>query len=201
MIKVVTDIKDTSFWKQFTTQLWWFHFYQVLLLISKIPHFESNSQLRMLVIIPDSRCYWYQRYLILKAIHNSLRAFRILDLVVTDIKDTSFWKQFTTVLENYSNDLQLLLISKIPHFESNSQLCQTALLVLIRCYWYQRYLILKAIHNLIRLKIWIDVVVTDIKDTSFWKQFTTCHMMMLPQMQLLLISKIPHFESNSQQHP
>ena len=67
-----------------------------LLLISKIPHFESNSQLFILNSKAESRCYWYQRYLILKAIHNTDYLLYICIGVVTDIKDTSFWKQFTT---------------------------------------------------------------------------------------------------------
>ena len=144
---VVTDIKDTSFWKQFTTlspSLSWLY---KLLLISKIPHFESNSQQGLSSVCVLNCCYWYQRYLILKAIHNVISYWIRLKSVVTDIKDTSFWKQFTTM--------------------------ERKLRKMICCYWYQRYLILKAIHNESYLIQKYLLVVTDIKDTSFWKQFTT----------------------------
>ena len=144
---VVTDIKDTSFWKQFTT--YWKLFIRI------------------------SSCYWYQRYLILKAIHNRLSISLYSLQVVTDIKDTSFWKQFTTFNHETKFIDELLLISKIPHFESNSQLINTRGENTNCCYWYQRYLILKAIHNRYMVGILKTSVVTDIKDTSFWKQFTT----------------------------
>ena len=119
----------------------------LLLLISKIPHFESNSQQRL------------------------KGGKRIA--VVTDIKDTSFWKQFTTLYKNEKSNHLLLLISKIPHFESNSQQVMQCLHHEKSCYWYQRYLILKAIHNNALMICFSLTVVTDIKDTSFWKQFTT----------------------------
>ena len=144
---VVTDIKDTSFWKQFTTKNVDRILDSLLLLISKIPHFESNSQLS----------------------HGNI----LEGYVVTDIKDTSFWKQFTTCSIEIGKACLLLLISKIPHFESNSQRYGTRFRNNVRCYWYQRYLILKAIHNSFVFSTSILNVVTDIKDTSFWKQFTT----------------------------
>ena len=145
----------------------------MLLLISKIPHFESNSQQVNGMIFQMLSCYWYQRYLILKAIHNCCRTLRLIQIVVTDIKDTSFWKQFTTGFKLVVQGGLLLLISKIPHFESNSQLFSVLISVSFCCYWYQRYLILKAIHNWMAGEQWRLDVVTDIKDTSFWKQFTT----------------------------
>ena len=145
----------------------------VLLLISKIPHFESNSQHMPKRIFNAMSCYWYQRYLILKAIHNVVGLRNRAGFVVTDIKDTSFWKQFTTVFRDQNKISRLLLISKIPHFESNSQHGGSRSSRVLGCYWYQRYLILKAIHNTDESKETIEEVVTDIKDTSFWKQFTT----------------------------
>ena len=196
--RVVTDIKDTSFWKQFTTATINVVRVKRLLLISKIPHFESNSQRGTLKKYLDRSCYWYQRYLILKAIHNGIDFLFLIIGVVTDIKDTSFWKQFTTLIRFSWNIPLLLLISKIPHFESNSQLFLSDWIRYKCCYWYQRYLILKAIHNKDGATTGITGVVTDIKDTSFWKQFTTCLVAPLVDGWLLLISKIPHFESNSQ---
>ena len=144
---VVTDIKDTSFWKQFTTDEEGYRVYRELLLISKIPHFESNSQQSSSPSTIISGCYWYQRYLILKAIHNAVPNGGYRHYVVTDIKDTSFWKQFTTHIWKWTDGCKLLLISKIPHFESNSQHNTGWVYVSGCCYWYQRYLILKAIHN------------------------------------------------------
>ena len=174
-------------------------FLSKLLLISKIPHFESNSQPLIEFLSKMYRCYWYQRYLILKAIHNNHSSIDPWTHVVTDIKDTSFWKQFTTVANPDQPVVLLLLISKIPHFESNSQQNSEEVNASLRCYWYQRYLILKAIHNCHTPLQFHQQVVTDIKDTSFWKQFTTAMRKLSEMRGLLLISKIPHFESNSQQ--
>ena len=127
MFIVVVGIKDTEFWKQFTTCYCWGRLRVGLLLVSKILNSESNSQpiafacenscLLLLVskilnsesnsqhqaeasLLP-SRCCWYQRYWILKAIHNCPRLLILRVMVVVGIKDTEFWKQFTTIFFNY----------------------------------------------------------------------------------------------------
>ena len=118
-----------------------------MLLVSKILNSESNSQPAFLLSKRMFCCCWYQRYWILKAIHNRWREVYLRALVVVGIKDTEFWKQFTTCLA-YSK-------------RSNS------------CCWYQRYWILKAIHNTLLVMAFCNTVVVGIKDTEFWKQFTT----------------------------
>ena len=45
----------------------------------------------------------------------------VYTLVVVGIKDTEFWKQFTTYVPEYTKDGMLLLVSKILNSESNSQ--------------------------------------------------------------------------------
>ena len=119
---VVVGIKDTEFWKQFTTLqckgLWIFW----LLLVSKILNSESNSQPIYSTRINTLCCCWYQRYWILKAIHNSSLNIFLLALVVVGIKDTEFWKQFTTISCPSHYLVKLLLVSKILNSESNSQL-------------------------------------------------------------------------------
>ena len=119
---VVQNIKDTIFWKQFTTfKRFYFHF-DLLFRISKIQFFESNSQLNGL--------------------------YRVNSKVVQNIKDTIFWKQFTTPFTHKIISWQLFRISKIQFFESNSQLTGTIGRTQDGCSEYQRYNFLKAIHNI-----------------------------------------------------
>ena len=114
--------------------------------ISKIQFFESNSQQTSQVLA----------YLV----------------VVQNIKDTIFWKQFTTICTAICAERLLFRISKIQFFESNSQRACFSVLFLHSCSEYQRYNFLKAIHNRIQT------------------------IGRLPM--LFRISKIQFFESNSQ---
>jgi len=144
---VVQNIKDTIFWKQFTT--------------CKIncPYCACCSE--------------YQRYNFLKAIHNPRWPELWNGRVVQNIKDTIFWKQFTTDDWCSSTTSLLFRISKIQFFESNSQLAIVVCVPVWCCSEYQRYNFLKAIHNGRRTAHTWRPVVQNIKDTIFWKQFTT----------------------------
>ena len=147
MEMVVQNIKDTIFWKQFTTSFIGYVYVLPLFRISKIQFFESNSQLNVWGLSVYECCSEYQRYNFLKAIHNRSLYLSQTAVVVQNIKDTIFWKQFTTVIGCWCNIFRLFRISKIQFFESNSQLCSIL---------YGR-----------------KSVVQNIKDTIFWKQFTT----------------------------
>ena len=147
-LQVVVGIKDTEFWKQFTTILAVKVYPLELLLVSKILNSESNSQRAKIDCIINACCCWYQRYWILKAIHNYCIRFRAWTRVVVGIKDTEFWKQFTTAISSIYCSLWLLLVSKILNSESNSQQVIYTNCYPLGCCWYQRYWILKAIHNL-----------------------------------------------------
>ena len=119
----------------------------ILFTMSKIQIFESNSQrLQPLynIIMDCSRC---QRYKFLKAIHNLTSSLGLWEQTVHDVKDTNFWKQFTTAFWHMNKNYQLFTMSKIQIFESNSQ--------------HTHYL------------LYLVVTVHDVKDTNFWKQFTT----------------------------
>ena len=110
----------------------------------------------------------------MKAIHNHWkRRDRILQ-VVPNIKDTNYWKQFTTI--SYSEQLTVALfrISKILIIESNSQPASQ--------------------------RLWPSNVVPNIKDTNYWKQFTTAGNRLPRETRLFRISKILIIESNSQQN-
>ena len=114
---------------------------------TKIQTFESNSQHED----PNGRtqrgCFRLQRYKLLKAIHNDQVEIDLPEYVVSDYKDTNFWKQFTTGGMLVSVRAVLFQTTKIQTFESNSQ----PLLILLKLF----------------------AVVSDYKDTNFWKQFTT----------------------------
>ena len=147
----------------------------------------------------DSSCSEYQRYNFLKAIHNASLMFLVCLWVVQNIKDTIFWKQFTTFDYFTLRIIKLFRISKIQFFESNSQQFSGTCFKNSGCSEYQRYNFLKAIHNILvpfRIRGW---VVQNIKDTIFWKQFTTQNPLSKWHPLLFRISKIQFFESNSQQ--
>ena len=93
--RVVSDYKDTNFWKQFTT--WG--------MLSANIH----------------SCFRLQRYKFLKAIHNSSCPSERNGSVVSDYKDTNFWKQFTTIDQTQKLMPELFQTTKIQIFESNSQ--------------------------------------------------------------------------------
>ena len=144
----------------------------MLFRISKIQFFESNSQPGLLIHETKGGCSEYQRYNFLKAIHNfsvlrlclyllfriskiqffesnsqQTKISRELQTVVQNIKDTIFWKQFTTHSLPGFSSIMLFRISKIQFFESNSQHRVSSYLHVHRCSEYQRYNFLKAIHN------------------------------------------------------
>ena len=171
---VVSYIKDTNYWKQFTTQFP--EYFQNLLLfrISKIPIIESNSQRYFLLIDWIASCFVYQRYQLLKAIHNFSNNTEKLLRVVSYIKDTNYWKQFTTLDRSGQSNRKLFRISKIPIIESNSQHDKENDKYVLGCFVYQRYQLLKAIHNWNWKLTLTTFVVSYIKDTNYWKQFTTC---------------------------
>ena len=166
--------------------------------ISKIQFFESNSQRLLMSIVLAMSCSEYQRYNFLKAIHNLCWSVKYCKLVVQNIKDTIFWKQFTTQPVESPYTHPLFRISKIQFFESNSQLKVTTRLSWPSCSEYQRYNFLKAIHNEGVRGLKGKIVVQNIKDTIFWKQFTTCLQNQSNFSGLFRISKIQFFESNSQ---
>ena len=118
---VVSNIKDINFWKHFTT----------------IPAIKTTK----------IGCFEYQRYKLLKAIHNTATMSPTPTAVVSNIKDINFWKQFTTNSKNYK--------------------------LSVYCFEYQRYKLLKAIHNELKELNLPMPVVSNIKDINFWKQFTT----------------------------
>ena len=62
----------------------------MLLRISKIQTFESNSQLIVDTVAAMRRCSEYQRYKLLKAIHNPWDSFTMYFRVAQNIKDTNF---------------------------------------------------------------------------------------------------------------
>ena len=169
---VVQNIKDTIFWKQFTT------------LPETVRHLQGCSE--------------YQRYNFLKAIHNLASSITSSKDVVQNIKDTIFWKQFTTLSGRCPFSQTLFRISKIQFFESNSQPISRWYHSRFCCSEYQRYNFLKAIHNLcLNFNLSLQVV-QNIKDTIFWKQFTTTCPTTMKMQKLFRISKIQFFESNSQ---
>ena len=140
--------------------------------MSKIQIFESNSQPPSFPGKSVARCFRCQRYKFLKAIHNTPTRRGFAPTVVSDVKDTNFWKQFTTPRPNATARKQLFPMSKIQIFESNSQLFNDWNWINGSCFRCQRYKFLKAIHN---VRLWRHLV-----------------------QSLFPMSKIQIFESNSQ---
>ena len=170
--KVVPNIKDINFWEQFTTANFMMKFERKLFRISKISTFESNSQHTHFGSLSIGSCSEYQRYQLLRAIHNS-----------------SSWILMPR---------KLFRISKISTFESNSQHYGAVNASEGSCSEYQRYQLLRAIHNNIWSYGYHSSVVPNIKDINFWEQFTTKLQAQINAIPLFRISKISTFESNSQ---
>ena len=145
--KVVTDIAKILFWKQFTTWQCNFRRTRWLSLILQRYYFESNSQLLRCDYIRQPSCHWYCKDTILKAIHNNNTTAPCIRWVVTDIAKILFWKQFTTFIILPNSVLGLSLILQRYYFESNSQRNSTRQVCRLRCHWYCKDTILKAIHN------------------------------------------------------
>ena len=146
-IWVVPNIKDINFWEQFTTEMSERSLYWLLFRISKISTFESNSQQYFTSVTNAVGCSEYQRYQLLRAIHNSCSEVKSNNPVVPNIKDINFWEQFTTPRMTAIPRAALFRISKISTFESNSQPCTLPTLKNKGCSEYQRYQLLRAIHN------------------------------------------------------
>ena len=220
---VVSDYKDTNFWKQFTTTPLALQFQLLLFQTTKIQTFESNSQRPRGLLPTHQRCFRLQRYKLLKAIHNRLRQRKHIVVVVSDYKDTNFWKQFTTKALPLIPFEALFQTTKIQTFESNSQPSSCLPSATICCFRLQRYKLLKAIHNVTLSSCVLCVlfqttkiqtfesnsqrnpaenfageVVSDYKDTNFWKQFTTKPFSAPFSRLLFQTTKIQTFESNSQ---
>ena len=140
--------------------------------MSKIRTYESNSQLF---------CFWC-----------------VFGCVVPDVKDTNLWEQFTTCLRERELLQALFLMSKIRTYESNSQPCWVLDEAEECCSWCQRYELMRAIHNILKLMPSAHCVVPDVKDTNLWEQFTTPGACVRTRKSLFLMSKIRTYESNSQ---
>ena len=93
--------------------------------------------------------------------------------VVLYPKDTEKWKQFTTIIVQFTHNIVLFCIPKILKNESNSQQYKLLHLLDMRCFVSQRYWKMKAIHNCAVFGISDLCVVLYPKDTEKWKQFTT----------------------------
>ena len=197
-VTVVSDYKDTNFWKQFTTVEALTVTVLLLFQTTKIQIFESNSQPKVLGGQRFTGCFRLQRYKFLKAIHNVPVRKKNNSSVVSDYKDTNFWKQFTTIKEFYQELGGLFQTTKIQIFESNSQHKEARLPRYVCCFRLQRYKFLKAIHNINNQNAIVLAVVSDYKDTNFWKQFTTTWSCSTHSTSLFQTTKIQIFESNSQ---
>ena len=115
--------------------------------ITKIQIFESNSQRAICGYKSRLGCFRLQRYKLLKAIHNLHIVAKHGTAVVSDYKDTNFWKQFTTNWSAWWVQGGLFQTTKIQIFESNSQPHWIVEQSNNSCFRLQRYKLLKAIHN------------------------------------------------------
>jgi len=166
--------------------------------ISKILKNESNSQHCRYFCSSFVSCVISQRYSKMKAIHNDAHVWLVNTIVVSYLKDTQKWKQFTTIWLTEFTALKLCHISKILKNESNSQPIFIVMPFGSCCVISQRYSKMKAIHNGRSGKLPFRRVVSYLKDTQKWKQFTTRQSIADAIIELCHISKILKNESNSQ---
>ena len=144
-------------------------------------------------------CFRLQRYKLLKAIHNCTVQNVKIPKVVSDYKDTNFWKQFTTTCIGFPYHFRVVSDYKDTNFWKQFTTSCVLSASPKGCFRLQRYKLLKAIHNRHRKCEWAKWVVSDYKDTNFWKQFTTRTVVPIFAVRLFQTTKIQTFESNSQQ--
>ena len=171
----------------------------MLFIKSKIQFFESKSQLISISWAFRNCCLSSQRYNFLKANHNQTAIVGNIKEVVYQVKDTIFWKQITTLMDQHQAFRLLFIKSKIQFFESKSQPQFDISDFEYSCLSSQRYNFLKANHNKSVTQYVVTPVVYQVKDTIFWKQITTIHAYRLDYLLLFIKSKIQFFESKSQQ--
>ena len=102
ILSVVLYPKDTEKWKQFTTPMDEAKAFKTLFCIPKILKNESNSQQNSYHYQKRKGCFVSQRYWKMKAIHNRRREMLPILFVVLYPKDTEKWKQFTTIISEFS---------------------------------------------------------------------------------------------------
>ena len=118
-------------------------------------------------------CIRYVKDTILKAIYNQTLPKSKFLITVFDMSKIQFWKQFTTVVNNYIPELRLYSICQRYNFESNLQRAITAFSTYKNCIRYVKDTILKAIYNVDGAYELPFVTVFDMSKIQFWKQFTT----------------------------
>ena len=167
-----SEYQRYNFWKQFTTVRCIYPCNCQLFRISKIQFFESNSQHIATCTQLDYRLFRISKIQFFESNSQPLLSWVIASSVVQNIKRYNFLKAIHNLVANpLANPLLLE---------------------------YQRYNFLKAIHNVSYTKLSLETVVQNIKDTIFWKQFTTKCLRFIGVWMLFRISKIQFFESNSQ---
>ena len=171
--------------------------YDDVVINRKTTKFESNSQrAETWPLTPKSR-YQSQNYEIWKQFTTALSSTQLPSLLLSITKLRNLKAIHNLILIHF--DLKLVVINhKTTKFESNSQLDTHSFWFEISCYQSQNYKIwkqfttvwvissfikkllsiaklqnLKAIHNGLDVGDRPVEVVSDYKDTNFWKQFTT----------------------------
>ena len=177
-------------WKQFTTNNSASNFRLSLWTIHKDTKNESNSQLKSWAKKSRHRCELYTKIQKMKAIHNRASGgFRITN-AVNYTQRYKKWKQFTTACALLQTHLWLWTIHKDTKNESNSQQYPPWSRSRACCELYTKIQKMKAIHNHVAGPLPLSNAVNYTQRYKKWKQFTTVHVRLLPDVRCELYTKI-----------
>ena len=119
-------------------------------------------------------------------------------LVVVDTTKVRFFKQITTKVRKYREEVELLLTPQRYDFSSKSQLTSLLLTSLNSCCWHHKGTIFQANHNDDDILSIIPSVVVDTTKVRFFKQITTFDKAEQLSRMLLLTPQRYDFSSKSQ---
>ena len=143
-------------------------------------------------------CLRYCKSTIFQANHNAIRSVRERLGVVCDTAKVRFFKQITTVRNQYLLAKELFAILQKYDFSSKSQLIQSYITSPLCCLRYCKSTIFQANHNY-KFPTYLPLlVVCDTAKVRFFKQITTCHFVVCMSFSLFAILQKYDFSSKSQ---
>ena len=198
VIGVVCDTAKVRFFKQITTAQVKASKQGLLFAILQKYDFSSKSQLNLAANLLLPCCLRYCKSTIFQANHNINSSTAYYKVVVCDTAKVRFFKQITTEDMAISNSILLFAILQKYDFSSKSQLVGSSTKYRVCCLRYCKSTIFQANHN---FDYWSELnksVVCDTAKVRFFKQITTCSVLVVHHPLLFAILQKYDFSSKSQ---
>ena len=145
---VVVDTTKVRFFKQITTVFGALLVSLGLLLTPQRYDFSSKSQQVSIGGFILVCCCWHHKGTIFQANHNGYTCCFCIKEVVVDTTKVRFFKQITTITQEYRIENTLLLTPQRYDFSSKSQLVLIRLISVSSCCWHHKGTIFQANHNI-----------------------------------------------------